>query len=299
MVESLRETVCSGASMSPIVSIIIPVFNGEAFIGRAIESCLSQDYENVEIIVVDDGSTDSTSSIINSYVKRGTVRYVYQENAERSAARNHGVRICSGKYIQFLDADDELLPEKISTQVCLLEADATLAAVYCATIFQARGRVLKNLFYQPKKNLIKDMILSNFIPINSLLLRKDVLHTFDDSIRLLEDWKLLLQIAADGQDIVGINRMLCVVNIHSGNSSKDRIEMASAELGILSWVESHPRLSIYKDAICFAKVMRLYELGRINWYGVVKSVWRDARTYTRAAIVFATKYKIKKMVGLA
>jgi glycosyltransferase involved in cell wall biosynthesis len=264
--------------MSSKVSIIIPVFNGESFIGRAIESCLSQVYENIEIIVIDDGSTDGTASIIKSYVDHGDVRYIYQENSERSAARNRGVRMCNGKYIQFLDADDELLSGKISTQVPILEADAALAAVYSATLFQRNGRKLKPLFYKPKKSLVEDMILSNFIPINALLFRKDALHVFDESIRLLEDWKLLLQVLADGRNFVGIAEPLCVVNIHSQNSSRDRVEMATAELKILSWVEKHPKLSIYK-------------------YGVIQSVWQDARIFLRSAIVFATKYKAKKLIG--
>lgn len=278
------------------VSIIIPVFNGESFIARAIESCLNQDYGDIEIIVIDDGSTDGTASIIEEYVRRGVVSYIYQENAERSAARNHGVRLCNGKYVQFLDADDELLPSKISSQVLHLNANATLAAVYSATIFLKNEKVIKKLFYRPKKNLVEEMIITNFIPINSILFRKDVLQNFDESIRLLEDWKLLLEIVANGRNIVGIDRPLCVVNIHTENSSRNRIEMATAELKILSWVENHPQLSIYKSAICFAKLTRLYELGRLTWCGVVKSVWRDARTYMRTAIVFATKYKIKKAV---
>lgn len=283
--------------MSSKVSIIIPVFNGESFIGRAIESCLGQDYDNIEIIVIDDGSTDGTASVIETYLERGDISYFYQENSERSAARNRGVQLCNGKYIQFLDADDELFPGKICTQVPILEADTNFAAVYSATLFQRNGRKLKQLFYKPKKSLVEDMILSNFIPINALLFRKDALHAFDESIRLLEDWKLLLQVLADGRNIVGIAEPLCVVNIHSQNSSRDRVEMAVAELKILSWVENHPKLSIYKDAICFAKAIRLYELGRLTWYGVIKSIWRDANIFLRSAIAFTTKHKLKKLIG--
>lgn len=283
--------------MSPKVSIIIPVFNGESFIRRAIESCLSQDYDNVEIIVIDDGSTDGTATIIESYVKSSAVRYVYQQNAERSAARNHGVRISNGEYIQFLDADDELLPAKIKTQVTILKTDPTLAAVYSATSFQENGRKIKQLFYKPKKSIVEEMILTNFIPINSLLFRKDALFDFDESIRLLEDWKLLLQVLAEGRNIVGIGSLLCVVNIHSENSSRNRVEMATAELGILSWAESLPELSVYKEAICFAKVMRMYELGILTWFGAIKSVWLNGRIFLMAAIFFATKFKTKKVIG--
>jgi glycosyltransferase involved in cell wall biosynthesis len=283
--------------MTPRVSIIIPVFNGESFIARALESCLGQEYDNIEIVVIDDGSTDGTASIVKKYLERGVVSYIYQENSERSAARNRGVRICNGEYIQFLDADDELLPGKISSQVQILETDASLAAVYSSTVFQKNGQKLKKIFYEPKLSFVKDMIVSNFIPINALLFRKGALHAFDEGVRLLEDWKLLLQVLADGHNFVGIAKPLCVVNIHSNNSSRDRTEMATAELKILSWVENHPKLSINKDAICFAKAMRFYELGMITSYSLIQSVWQDARVFLISAIIFATKYKVKKLIG--
>lgn len=99
----------------PIVSIIIPAYNAARWIHRSIESVLHQDYPHIEIIVVDDGSEDNTSSVVKSY--NGKVRYVHQENKGPGAARNTGANESSGEYLMFLDADDEYLPGIVKKMV--------------------------------------------------------------------------------------------------------------------------------------------------------------------------------------
>ena len=102
---------------SPIVSVVIPVFNGARFIGSAIESVLAQTYDAIECVVVDDGSTDDSAGLAASFPN---VRVVRQDNAGVAAARNNGVEASSGDAIAFLDADDAWMPEKIERQVDLL-----------------------------------------------------------------------------------------------------------------------------------------------------------------------------------
>ena len=100
----------------PEISVIIPTFNYGKYIERAIDSILTQTYQDFEIIVVDDGSTDNTKEIIRSK-KSDKIRYFYQENKGAPAARNKGIVESKGKYIAFLDADDEWLPTKLEKQV--------------------------------------------------------------------------------------------------------------------------------------------------------------------------------------
>jgi glycosyltransferase involved in cell wall biosynthesis len=102
--------------MQPLVSIIIPVFNAEKTLAQTIDSALTQTYENFEIIVVDDGSTDGSFNIAEQFIAHG-VRLLSQPNNGASSARNHGLRVSSGDFIQFLDADDVLHPKKIECQV--------------------------------------------------------------------------------------------------------------------------------------------------------------------------------------
>ena len=105
----------------PKVSIIIPVYNGEKFLDAAIESAIAQDWEHTEIIVVNDGSTDASERVIESYA--GRVSIIHQENGGACRARNEGLRHARGDYIQYLDQDDLLHPQKISTQLQALNGE--------------------------------------------------------------------------------------------------------------------------------------------------------------------------------
>lgn len=105
--------------MTPLVSIIIPLYNAEDYIETCIQSCLNQSYQNIEIIVVDDGSSDSSLKKVKNF-EVCNLKIILQENNGASAARNCGLRIASGKFIQFLDSDDFLSHDKIEAQIdCL------------------------------------------------------------------------------------------------------------------------------------------------------------------------------------
>lgn len=109
----------SPSSFSALVSVIIPCYNAQAWIGEAINSCLQQTYQNIEIIVVDDGSTDNSLEIIKTFANK--IIYQTQPHQGGNVARNRGLELAQGQYIQFLDADDFILPEKIVRQVEYLE----------------------------------------------------------------------------------------------------------------------------------------------------------------------------------
>jgi glycosyltransferase involved in cell wall biosynthesis len=118
--------------VSHLVSVVIPTFNRLPFLREAVESCLSQSHSEIEIIVVDDGSTDDTSSFFTGRVPLGwndRVKYFRQESSGASAARNDGVRRASGVYVQFLDSDDLLLKNKIALQVDQLAQPASAKEV--------------------------------------------------------------------------------------------------------------------------------------------------------------------------
>jgi GT2 family glycosyltransferase len=122
-----KRSVSPPAQGRPLVSVVIPVFNGEAFIAAAVESVLAQDYRPLEVIVADDGSTDRTREIVATFP---LVSLLALEHRSAGAARNAGVRAAKGQVIAFLDADDLWLPEKISRQMEALIADPALEAVF-------------------------------------------------------------------------------------------------------------------------------------------------------------------------
>lgn len=105
--------------MDDLVSIVMPVFNGERYVAAALESLLGQTYPALEVIVVDDGSTDGTADVVR---RHSGVRLVQQKNAGPAVARNFGIENSRGRYISFVDHDDLWLPEKVERQVALLEA---------------------------------------------------------------------------------------------------------------------------------------------------------------------------------
>jgi glycosyltransferase involved in cell wall biosynthesis len=110
----------------PLVSVIVPVYNGDRFLADAIESILTQTYQSYEIIVVDDGSTDHSREIALSFPR---VKYLYQPNAGCAAARNRGIEIAKGEYLGFLDADDLWMPDKLTVQIAAFKANPDLEIV--------------------------------------------------------------------------------------------------------------------------------------------------------------------------
>jgi glycosyltransferase involved in cell wall biosynthesis len=112
-----------------LVSVIVPVYNCEQFLPQALNSVLNQTYQSIEIIVVDDGSTDGSQAVAKGF-DNPRIRYLYQQNSGIGAARNMGVRISSGKFFAFLDADDLWVPDKLAIQIEQFHTDISLDMVF-------------------------------------------------------------------------------------------------------------------------------------------------------------------------
>lgn len=195
--------------MFPLVSVIIPTYNTATYLAYAIESALGQSLKNVEIIVVDDGSTDETVNILQPYKK--IIRYIYQPNAGRSAARNTGILQAQGKYIAFLDADDLWLPDRLAQHIPILEENPDTLLVYSqANVIDSQGnnRLVRDTpliiggSLNDSSQAVKQLLLGNFIPILTVTLRKSIFEQaglFDDKLSYAEDWDLWLRIAELGK----------------------------------------------------------------------------------------------------
>lgn len=116
--------------MNPKVSVIIPNYNYEKFIAATVESVLAQTYENIEIIIVDDGSKDNSLEVLKQFGEK--IRIIEQKNQGVSEARNNGVRNSTGDFVAFLDADDIWLPEKLQRQIEKFNSDAEIGLVHCS-----------------------------------------------------------------------------------------------------------------------------------------------------------------------
>ena len=187
----------------PSVSVIIPVYNYARFVAAAIESVKQQDYPHIEIIVIDDGSTDDTAQILS---KISDITYVRQENLGLSAARNHGIRLARGKYLQFLDADDLLGVTSIRKRVDFLEQNPDKSAVICRSAYfsdraySERFAVLHKEWRQPDPSHV-DVALCyfNIAPPHAFLIRKSIVDAaslrFDPRLRACEDYDFWVRLA--------------------------------------------------------------------------------------------------------
>jgi len=186
------------------VTVIIPSYNYANFILQSIHSVLKQNFSDVEIIVVDDGSTDNTSEVLKPY--RNRIKYIYQENAGLSAARNNGISNSTGEFILFLDADDVLGPDAIASQVAYLERNpAAFVAVCVNKLFRE-----KDSNGQPKplgswalyrKNLGVHLCYFNIAPPHAFLFRRQaIIKTgwFDHQLTACEDYDFWLRAAVQG-----------------------------------------------------------------------------------------------------
>jgi glycosyltransferase involved in cell wall biosynthesis len=118
----------------PLVTVVIPAFNSAAFIRRATDSALAQDYPNKEIVVVDDGSTDDTATIVESYGP--PVRLIRQANAGPDAARNNAIRASHAEFIAFLDSDDEYLPGRLTASIQPMLDDPGVGLTFCHALMR-------------------------------------------------------------------------------------------------------------------------------------------------------------------
>src|SRR5262245_21576355 len=112
----------------PLVTVVIPAYNCESFIDETLNSVYSQTYENIEVLVIDDGSTDSTKEVLRRQGDR--IRYLWQQNQGTAAARNAGLRNANGEFIAFLDNDDVWMPKKIQQQVEALQRFSNCGLVF-------------------------------------------------------------------------------------------------------------------------------------------------------------------------
>jgi glycosyltransferase involved in cell wall biosynthesis len=194
----------------PLVSAIIPTYNRSGAVCSAIDSVLQQTYSRTEIVVVDDGSTDGTQDALKRFGNR--IKLVTQENAGPGAARNHGVRICNGEVVAFLDSDDIWLPNKLERQVGLLQklGDSVCCCLCNTELRFADGKrtsAFDVALLDPKSeegiwtNVLK--VLSNrFVLFNqSVAIPRAVLDRiggFDESLWCMEDYDLALRLSLVG-----------------------------------------------------------------------------------------------------
>ena len=235
------------------VSIIVPAYNYAQFLPQAIDSALAQTYSPVEVIVVDDGSTDSTPEVVAQY-SDPRVRYVYQKNAGLSAARNTGIGHALYDHVSFLDADDKLLPqmcERIMEAFAKLPAD--FALIGCRMIkMAADGTPLRSKQFGNQAGgevTTRDFILKNRFPCN-VIVRKGVFEDsgyFDTSLTSTEDRDMWIRISTKHRVFL-LGEFLVLIRRHATSMShhSDRMKLNMRRVLRKAWQSrAIPRWDLY------------------------------------------------------
>jgi glycosyltransferase involved in cell wall biosynthesis len=259
----------------PLVSVIIPSYNAGQYIKEAIDSALDQTYKGIEILVIDDSSTDNTKEILAPYIGAGKIIYISQKNAGPSMARNNGIAHSRGKYIAFLDSDDIFLPKKIEHQVAYLETHPECDASYC-DLYHFWDMEPDKLFkldyrYYSGADVLPNLIKRCFIAPLALMIRKDAIDrfgAFNTSFRRSEDLEFFVRLASHGANFVFLDEVLAKLRLRrEGNqqSFKSQPEMKRTILAVFQRLsdESSPA---GRDRLELAKYLRVHRMKLIFAY---------------------------------
>ena len=211
------------------VSVVVPVHDGERFLEAALESILGQGYAPLDVVVVDDGSTDRTAAILDGY---GGVRVVTQAQAGPAAARNAGMRLATGEAITFLDADDQMPPGRIALQAAYLEQHPDVDAVL------GRQEIVVEAGVEPPAWVAHagDLRRATLVQPMTIMARRSVFDRvglFDETYALGEDSDWLFRVWDAGLSVVVLDDVLLRRRIHGHNLTYDTLGSQRALLRAL------------------------------------------------------------------
>lgn len=280
---------------TPRVSVVIPAFNAKKWIAEAIDSVMAQSFEDYEIVVVDDGSTDGTEQALRDLVRSKRIRYFRQQNSGVSVARNRGVQESRGELIAFLDADDLFHPQKLRQQVALFDQYPDLGFVHShfekfadaggelglRDMSQFQGRVYPQILQE----------WSALMALPTLMLPRQVLEAvggFDESISWGEDIDLYFRITRE-YAIDLVPEPLCRVRVHAASASASKLGSAESFHRVLEKaLQADPSLSADFGRRAFANLYVNKAQNLLGEGGAPEM--RAARDYARKALGYAPAY---------
>lgn len=240
----------------PLVSVVIATYNMGHYLAETMHSVLAQNYNNYEVIVIDDGSEDNTSEVMAEFTKDPKVHYLPQENKGQPKAKNAGLKACQGEFIAFCDADDLWQVDKLKKQLVCFD-DPKVGVVYSEVSYiDENGQPLeKSQPYQRYSGQITDkLIRKNFIPFGTAVIRReciDKLGMFDEALPMGIDWDLWLRYSI-AYDFHYIPDKTYIYRIWPGQmSSNYRGRYANAEKIMNKFLQQHPD-AVAHDLVCSA-----------------------------------------------
>jgi len=271
----------------PRVSVIIPTYNRAAMIEQAIESVLVQTFRDYEIVVVDDGSTDGTRQGLMRYQNR--IRYLYQDNQERSIARNNGVAASIGEYLVFLDSDDLLLPNMLGSLIAALNSRLEMGLIaggyqYVNEICQVLRKV-RPWLHNPSITL-ETLLSFGLTPTNAVMVHRDWFERvggFDPTHTGAEDMDFWYRLSLEGCGMGWERSIVCQYRIHNSNFTNNVKKNHAAFFTVLDSLFARTDLpsDIFKRKQELYTQLRLGEIGRLFTAGELE----DAKAMLKDAFV--------------
>ncbi|MBI2870415.1 MAG: glycosyltransferase [Candidatus Omnitrophica bacterium] len=247
-----------------LVSVVIPAYNAARYVKEAIDSVLAQTYPSIEIVVVNDGSTDNTLDILATYGDR--IQVVTQKNGGPSVARNKGIRFSRGEFIDLMDADDAWLPTKVEKQVEVLKSDPEIGMVTCSAFYvDGDGKLLsvrKAGRYATREEARQAFYVRNWIvggPSAVMIPRTcfEEVGIFNSNIKTMEDWDMWIRVT-DRFRVVSLLEPLVRYRVHEHNLHKNVETMQKGQFWFIKkygremgWLNRRKALSFsWQDASC-------------------------------------------------
>lgn len=232
-------------------SIIIPTYNREHFLPKAIESVINQTFTDWELIIVDDGSMDNTRNIVEPYLADTRIRYIFQYNQERCVARNTGINTSKGQFITFLDSDDYFLPNRLALlHNYIIEDNSANSFYYSGLTIEKDGKAANRAEILPDTfQNVYDFICTSIIFSQQVCIRRNVLlkHQFDPRYVVGEDMELWLRVATEHRPKFIPDQATIIVCEHDERSINEKNSNPGAkQLRLLKYIfkKPHPGNSV-------------------------------------------------------
>ncbi len=292
----------------PPISIILPVYNGEKTIEATIESVLAQTYADFEVIIINDGSQDTTLEIVSCFTDR-RLRVFSYPNAGVTVSRNRGLAQVRGDYVAFIDADDLWTPDKLESQLALLQANPQAAVAYSWSNFiNEAGQFLHPGCHTPiTGNVYATLLAVNFLEngSNPLIRRQALLEVgeFDESLPVAEDWDMWLRLAAR-YEFVLVPRPQILYRVSSGSMSCNvsRAEIANLRVIDRAFSQAPESLQHLKPQ----SISRVYRyltfkslegtLNRSKGLTALRYIWQslkhDSSVFLQSKVILVVTFKV-------
>lgn len=249
--------------MPPLISVIVPCYNQAKYLPYTLQCILNQTHTSWECIIVNDGSTDNSHEIAASWPQKDArFIYIHQENKGLSAARNAGLKIAKGEYIQFLDADDLLAIDKFSASIKHAEGAAIIITNY-GTFGDLTGKKVDYSHILPKQQFSYNSILLQWdidytIPIHCGLFKRSLFDDFlfNETLKAKEDWLMWLHVFAKSNQHIFIDTHLALYRMHNQSMTKDFEHMKNNLQKVYTHLYATSSAEVQK--LLYQKIVNLY-----------------------------------------